>query len=83
MALNVDFNVWVSALVAWLLNPKMSWDYFWLWLVLEIILVMPLGKKSFWDILPLSKRFIVEILQNIKHFSFFRFVSHSAAADQV
>lgn len=52
----MDIKVWVSALVAWLLNPEVSWGYFLLWLVLEVILVTPLRKKSFWDILRLSKK---------------------------
>lgn len=67
----MDFNVWVSALVAWLLNLEMSWGYFWLWLVLEVILVMPLGKKSFWDILPLKEK--IYFGNTCNPFSFFFF----------
>lgn len=42
----MDFNVKVDALLAWHLNLEMSWDYFWLYLVLKVLLEEDLSSRK-------------------------------------
>lgn len=79
MVLNVDFIFWVSALVTWLLDLDMSWDYFCPWLVLEVIAVMRLGKNACGISFSCGKDLFWKYLQPI---FFFLGLSHLAIFDQ-